>query len=365
MIKVFEMFSGYGGASWGLRKANIPFECIGISEVDKYAIECFNNNFPNTKNFGDCSKIDPKDLPDFDLLTGGFPCQDVSITGKRDLSKGRTNLYQEILRIAKAKMPKYILLENVKGLTSMKVNERSLHLKIASDLTQLGYGVCWKILNSKDYGIPHNRERIWFVCKWGGWDFMEFQFPNPIKLKLFLKDIVEKDVDDKYFLSEKLINGIKRRMKEKKIRINPKVANCITGRYEAGRGNETYVKPIITHSLQERSLNRPSFQKAIKEGKTLPGGFGQLSKGDGTSYCLDTGNTQCIEVEENFRRLTPRECFRLMGFLNDEINLDNVSNNQLYKLAGNGWDVNLVSKIFKIMIKSEKRRRTSSRRIWR
>jgi len=201
-IKLFELFCGYGGASFGLQKAGIPFEVVGISEIDKYAVQCYNLNFPNIKNYGDIKKINPLELPDFDLLTGGFPCQDVSIAGKRDLSKGRTNLYQEILRIAQVKKPKFMLLENVKGLLSMEVDEQKLVNIIVRDLQKIGYGVCWKVLNSKDYGIPQNRERIWFVCKFGGWDFMEFQFPNPIELKIFLKDILEKEIDKKYFLDE-------------------------------------------------------------------------------------------------------------------------------------------------------------------
>src|SRR3990167_10727400 len=204
--KIFEMFSGYGGASFGLKKANIPFECIGISEIDKYAIQCYNQNFPNIKNYGDCTKINTNELPDFDLLTGGFPCQDVSIAGKRDLSKGRTNLYQEILRIAKDKKPKYMLLENVKGLLSMEIEEEKLVNIIVRDLKSIGYGVCYKVLNSKDYGIPQNRERVWFVCKYGSWEFMEFQFPEKEELKIFVKDILEKEVDKKYFLSEKMVN---------------------------------------------------------------------------------------------------------------------------------------------------------------
>ena len=126
MIKLFEMFAGFGGASFALKKAGIPFECVGYSEIDKYAIQCYEQNHCNKEeypdddgipfevlephNYGDCSKIDLKDLPDFDLLTGGFPCQDVSIAGKRDLSKGRTNLYLEILKIAKIKKPMFMVL---------------------------------------------------------------------------------------------------------------------------------------------------------------------------------------------------------------------------------------------------------------
>src|SRR3990167_3264693 len=225
-LKLFSMFSGYGGAEFGLIKAGIDYECVGYSEIDKNAIKCYEQNFSNVKNFGDCTKINTDELPDFDLLTGGFPCMDVSIAGKRDLSKGRTNLYSEILRIAETKKPKYLLLENVKGLLSMKIDEGKLIDKIVRNLKSIGYGVCWKVLNSKDYGIPQNRERIWFVCKFGGWDFMEFQFPEPEKLKIFIKDILEEVVDKKYYLKEnqakKLLEGIeaKNRFKESVLQNN-------------------------------------------------------------------------------------------------------------------------------------------------
>ncbi len=168
-IKIFEMFAGYGGASFALKKAEIPFECVGVSEIDKHAMQCYTQNHKGY-HYGDCTKIDPKEIPDFDLLTGGFPCQDVSVAGDRDLSKGRTNLYLEILRIAKEKKPKFVVLENVKGLLSMEVNHRKLVHKIVADLQKIGYGVAWKVLNSKEHGIPQNRERVWFVCKLGGWD---------------------------------------------------------------------------------------------------------------------------------------------------------------------------------------------------
>ena len=183
MIKVFSCFSGVGFDAFALEKAGIDFEVVGISEIDKNALKIYELNHPNIKNYGDCTKIIAEELPDFDLLTAGWPCLDVSIVGKRDLSKGRTNLYKEALRIVKAKHPKYLLFENVKGLLSMGENgnkkERLLIDKIVSELKELGYGVSWKCLNSKHYGIPQSRERVWIVCKYGGWDFMEFTWPEP------------------------------------------------------------------------------------------------------------------------------------------------------------------------------------------
>ena len=247
MIKLFEMFAGYGGASFGLKKAGIDFECVGTSEIDNHAMQCYSQNHKGY-HYGDCSKIDTKDLPDFDLLTGGFPCQDVSIAGNRDLSKGRTNLYSEILRIAEDKKPKYILLENVKGLLSVEINERKLVHKIVADLQKLGYGVVWKVLDSKDYGIPQSRERIWFVCKLGGWNFMEFMFPNKEELKILLKDILEEEVDAKYYLKREQIDKIIKTMVDKNE--NYFTSGKIYSNNDCGNANRIFKPEGISQSIQ-------------------------------------------------------------------------------------------------------------------
>ncbi len=132
MLKLFEMFAGYGGASFALDKAAIDFECVGYSEIDKYAIQCYEQNHYDVaieageilpqeylqmehKNYGDCTKIDPEELPDFDLLTGGFPCPTFSLAGKgKGEEDPRGKLFHEIVRIAEAKQPKYMLLEMLK-----------------------------------------------------------------------------------------------------------------------------------------------------------------------------------------------------------------------------------------------------------
>ena len=410
MIKVFDMFAGYGGAEFALTKAGIEHECVGFSEVDKYAIQCFEQNHKG-KCYGDCTKIDPKDLPNFDLLCGGFPCQDVSIAGVRDLSKGRTNLYKEVLRLAEAKKPKYMLLENVKGLLSIN-KDRNLRDIIINDLRNIGYDVCFKCLNSKDFGIPQNRERVWFVCKLGKWGFNEFAFPIPnITNKKTLKDILEENVESKYYLTEEQITKLKNRFRSYNERMckeeysptllsrdykDPKViqlailnpyntkmsteetgtlgTSCgsvtgVTGQIlmdpKKYKGEDTpreYTKNCptlcarartdeipICHNMQSRSIERPSMQKAIKEGKPLPGGYGHLQRSDGLTYTIDTSNNLAIERNCTFRKLTPKECFRLMGFVNDEINLEGISDSQLYKLAGNGWEINIVSLILKEM----------------
>ena len=355
-IKIFEMFAGYGGASWGLKKANINYKCIGISEIDKHAIQCFNQNFPKIKNYGDCSKIKTKDLPDFDLLTGGFPCQDVSIAGKRDLSIGRTNLYLEILRIAKDKKPKFMLLENVKGLLSMKVNERNLQCKIISDLNKIGYDVCFKLLNSKDYGIPQNRERVWFVCKLGRWDFGEFMFPNKEELKILVINLLDKNVDDKYELTKMQIQKLKilyNQYKNKKRSIQIFDSKKYRGEKKLreynhyiptlmGRARNDEVPIIFDDGASDKYIYpKENISPTLKSSRCNTEAQGRQGS---SSEFLKT-------INKIGRRLTPKECFRLMGFVKDEINLDGLSDTQKYKLAGNGWDINLASKIFKQMFK--------------
>jgi DNA (cytosine-5)-methyltransferase 1 len=159
-LKVFEAFAGYGGASFALKRSSIKFEVVGYSENDKFASELYEVNHPNVPNFGDITKIDPKTLPDFDLFTGGFPCQPFSQVGLgRGEADTRGTLFHDIIRICDLKRPKHILLENVKGLKTSK-HGKTLET-ILSKLRALGYDVVYHILNSKDYGIPQNRERIW------------------------------------------------------------------------------------------------------------------------------------------------------------------------------------------------------------
>lgn len=362
------MFSGYGGAEFGLKKAGIEYECVGYSEIDKGAIKCYKQNFNNVKNYGDCSEINTKDLPDFDLLTGGFPCQDVSIAGNRDLSKGRTNLYIEILRIAREKKPKYMLLENVKGLLSVEIEEGKLINKIIRDLEKIGYGVCWKVLNSKDYGIPQNRERIWFVCKLGGWNFMEFKFPEKKELKILLKDLLEKNIDKKYYLSEESIKKLQERNKRFNIKGNRFIKDS-ENTFSTLTTSITNNDSLIEMSEKTRDINKAlaiANKLSNKSDKPVQLDLLHLQHGEirplstyipqdfDINRCLQSGEPKEVIIYKNkVRKLTPKECFRLMGFLNDEINLEGLSDNQKYKLAGNGWDINLVSKILKEMFRNQ------------
>lgn len=325
MIKVFDMFAGYGGAEFALKKAGIEHECVGFSEIDGGSIKCFTTNFPGVKNFGDCTKINPKELPDFDLLCGGFPCQPFSEAGKH---KGeldmRGTLFNDIIRIATVKKPKWMLLENVKGLTS-NPHKRTFE-KILSELDKAGYNVHWKVLNSKEHGIPQSRERVFFACFRKDINGGCFDFPEKEKLDIFLKDIVEPP--------------------EKEMIVSVAIRNKNRAKHQA-KGLPYGTFPKLYHLKHNPDIG---VSYAIKSA-THEFMVGRLEDIQAENKRLERNNMTPRDrfryiKSMNIRDLTPKECFRLMGFLNDEISLDGLTNAQKYKLAGNGWDINIVSKIF-------------------
>jgi len=165
-MKILELFSGYGTASFALKQLGIDYECVGYSDIDKYANQCFKQNHSG-KELGDATKINPNDLEDFDLLTGGSPCQDFSLAGKGkgifndDGTITRSGLLFEFVRILKAKKPKYFLWENVKGVITKK--HRNAFIMFMKLLSNAGYDIDFKLMNTKDYGIPQNRERVFVI----------------------------------------------------------------------------------------------------------------------------------------------------------------------------------------------------------
>ena len=165
-MKAFSMFSGIGGFELGIQMASEDIELIGYSEIDKYAIQVYEKHFSGATNYGNATTIDGEQLPDFDLLVGGFPCQAFSVAGKqKGFNETRGTLFFDIARILSDKRPRYLVLENVKGLLSHdKGKTFQTILRVLSDL---GYGVEWQVLNSKDYSVPQNRERVFIVGHFG------------------------------------------------------------------------------------------------------------------------------------------------------------------------------------------------------
>lgn len=213
-MKLLSLFSGIGAFEKALDRLGIEYELAAFSEIDKYAVKsyCAIHGVDESMNLGDITKVDENSLPrNIDLITYGFPCQDISLAGKQkglfhdDGSKTRSGLFFEALRIIEATQPRVAIAENVKNLTGKKFKEQfELVLK---SLEEAGYNNYWKVLNAKDYGIPQNRERVFIISIRKDID-KGFEFPEPFPLQLRLKDMLDAEVDEKFYLSNKGVNGL-------------------------------------------------------------------------------------------------------------------------------------------------------------
>jgi len=305
-MKVGTFFSGIGSPEQALLNLGIKHEFEFACDIDKFARETYLKNFDCKNMYNDITALDMKDLSYVDLLVFGFPCQAFSMAGKRGgFEDTRGTLFYDALRYLKVHKPRYFIAENVKGLLSHDSGRTfqtiidCLASTINTQMTlmpfdNLGYHIHYKVLNTKDFGIPQNRERIFIVGIRDDSD-NNFRFPKEIPLKLKLKDLLQINLDDKYYLSKKQITKLIDRIKvdinnvkvptcldvyNKKLVKNKSI--CLT---EPHHNNLRLVMPeIITHSLYPRS------------GNPNKGGTGHLSKSDGTTYCLDTGNAQAIEL---------------------------------------------------------------------
>ena len=396
-IRVFEAFAGYGSQSMALRNLGVNYEVVAISEIDKYAIQAYEAIHGKVNNLGDISKINVDDIPDHDLFTYSFPCQDISVAGKMEgIEKGQTRsgLLYECERIIEGKKPKYLLLENVKNLVGKKFKPQfDEWLKY---LEELGYTNYWKVLNAKDYGIPQNRERVFVVSILGTHE--PFRFEEGKDLSLRLKDILEKNVDEKYYINTDRAKQLIEILKKKgdlKADIVPcdssiykpkalEVANCITARYDAGIQNKQSIGVAIVERMgglfDTEKTRRQAGAVWNKEGlaptlDTMQGGYRQplITEGKficeqrtdeglrffkdnicGTIRTINSGEDKRVielnEYEFRIRKLTPRECFRLMGVGEsniDKIQAAGISNTQQYKLAGNSIVVPVLEGIFR------------------
>lgn len=213
-LRVFEAFAGYGSQHLALKRLkrdypSFDFEVVGISEIDKYAIQAYEALHGEANNYGDISKIDWMQVPDFDLLTYSFPCTDISNAGQRqgfDEGSGtRSSLLWECRKAIVQKRPKYLLMENVKAICSKKF--MPLFQKWLQSLEDYGYYTNWAVLNAKNYGVPQNRERCFAISIRR--DLLDpnpqYHFPKPFPLEKRLKDILEQKVDERYYLSENTI----------------------------------------------------------------------------------------------------------------------------------------------------------------
>jgi DNA (cytosine-5)-methyltransferase 1 len=330
-LRVLSLFSGIGAFEKALSKQNIPYKLINFCEIDKYAIKsyCAIHNVDKNLNLGDISKVDIEKLEDFDLMTWGFCCQDISIAGKQkgfidaNGNKTRSGLYYDGIKILKSKKPKYSIIENVKALTQKKFQKE--FKQILNDLDDAGYNTYWKILNAKNYGILQNRERIFIISIRKDIDDKTFKFPKGFDNEVRLKDILENNVDRKYYINEHFLNQIKNtKYKTNKIHkedtlklINSEFNNLLIMdyRYDEGlRIRKNNLCPTLT-----------------TKGRSLSG-------------------VPIIYDNKKLRFITPLECWRLMGFDDEDFykaKAAGISDTQLYKQAGNSIVVNVLEYIFK------------------
>ena len=445
MIKVLSLFSGIGAFERAFCRIGLDWELVNYCEIDRWASLSYSmvNQCDESLNLRDVRTVTAETVRDrqVDLITYGFPCQDISIAGKQqgfvnDSGEStRSGLFFEALRIIKELRPRYAIAENVKALTSTKFKNE--FATVLSSLEEAGYNNYWRVLNAKDYGIPQNRERVFIVSIRRDVDEGDFQFPEKEPLMLRLRDMLEpaESVDEKYYLSTER-EGVRRLIAELEARYSPPAVAktgetpvlCQIGNiakdpnrehiqdriYDpsglaptlntVGGGN---LEPKITidgtigpHET-DRITNKDGMVQTLKatdyknppkiviDGLTRdtqkqkarvfnPSGLaasliatdykeppqisviGQLKGGekgrvvdhDGIAYTLTaTDYKDPLKIAEpehaygvRIRKLTPRECWRLMGFMDEEFDrVHGISNSQLYKQAGNSIVVNVLS----------------------
>ena len=388
-MNVLSLFDGMSCGQQALERAGIKLDQYFASEIDKYAIKVTMANYPNTIQLGSVVNVKGCDLPKIDLLIGGSPCQSFSFAGKRKGMatkneieihtiehylqlkndsyefEGQSYLFWEFMRILNQVKPKYFLLENVmmgekwERILSRAIGVNPIEINSALVSAQNRKRLYWTNIGMKKAGLFGDLESI---------------IEQPKDRGILLKDILEPEVDEKYFLSEKIINGFvahnKRHIEEKnqtgfnwKPTIGDKKANCLRANAALCATDNS----VIFHNTMPRSST------------TGKGGTGHLIKNDGKTYCLDTGNTNAVEIKagdyrfdegyrwrendktptlntktsalakinKTIRRLTPIECERLQTVNNNYT--DCVSDSQRYKMLGNGWTVDVITHIFKYL----------------
>jgi DNA (cytosine-5)-methyltransferase 1 len=396
MLKVIELFSGIGSQTQALKNIGVSHEVIATSEIDRYALISYEALHGKTNNLGDITKIE--ELPFADLWTYSFPCQSLSLAGKKQGFADRTKsgLLFEVERLLikaneKTNLPKYLLLENVKNLTGKKF--RADYDKWLAFLNGLGYINYWKILNAKNYGIPQNRERVFCVSILG--EHKPYVFPEPVFLELRLKDMLEDNVPESYYITDaRLKSMLKSKFNSRRDSVltpdsisptllardfhEPKcvvLGNLDNDKYRkmidsskrvyaedglsptilACGGGNTEPKVVIG-AMRGRNPENPGDRTSGIHTEQ------RLEIGGGISNTLTTVQKDNLvindkdlktENEKSFlsvRKLTPKECFRLMGWKDSQIDKiieAGISKTRMYRQAGNGIVLEVLEAVFR------------------
>ena len=346
-IRVASLFSGIGGFEQGFKKSKMKYELVFASEIDKYATMTFSYNFPITSMHGDIKAINENDIPDHDLLCGGFPCQSFSVAGKqKGFNDIRGTLFFDVVRIIKTKKPKYLFLENVKNLIS---HDNGNTIKtILKKISDCGYTFDITIINSNEAGVPQNRERTYIIGilnykvekfvedkrnstitaikKWANNNKLKtMNFFNTIEMKnkkKYIKNVLEENVDKKYYLNS---DKVKKYINElNKNELSKKTDNKII---------KEFTLPRDVHNDLDRQRRVYSVYGIAP---TL------LARSDSPKIIFKKNDTYYI------RKLTPLETLRIQGFDNkftDNIQKNGMSDTQLYKQSGNAVSPPVITEI--------------------
>ena len=363
-MRYFSAFTGVGGFDLGMPS---DWECVGMSEINKYANMVLRYRFKGVKNYGDIEKINYEELPDFDILIGGSPCQDVSVAGKRaGLSGLRSRLFFSYVTFLKAKKPHYFIFENVKGLLSS--NEGRDFAEVINQISDAGYDIWWQVLDASDFGIPQHRERIFILGTLRG---------SSIR-KVFLKpknertdiELLQKQqtttIAGRYKQSQEIGTYIAEGKSDAQVETTSckkidRIGNPVRqvngrGSYAQGRRMKTPDEPSFTlQSSQRQGVAIPvrdvNFMGEHAEGRKF--------KQDGdVAFTNRVASRQGIFDGMNVRYLTPLECERLMGWpdfwtkygIDEKGNVMELSDNARYNLIGNGVVPQVVREIIRHLI---------------
>jgi len=408
-MKVGTDFSGIGAPEMALKYLGIDFESVFACEIDKYARQSFKQLHKPKTFYNDITTRNHNEVHQLDLYVAGFPCQAFSMAGKRKgFEEARGTLFFNVAEFIKINQPKVFVLENVKGLLShdkgntfqtivdiLSNGGGTQNGQISLDVFEdgLGYHIYWQVLNTKDYGIPQNRERIFIV---GFKDFREFSFPKPMDLKLRLGDMLQDNpksfnlidgfnsfnkikyidnkicgtitqhqsrsgitngfkiqsdvsikVDEKYYLSDKGIENLNKNQEFNKFNLlttESEYAACITARCNKVSNDNNYIEVDKIKLKQIGNISKKSSWDNPQSGR--------IYDVNGLSPCLNTMQGGGLEpktlIQNKIRRLTPLECWRLQGFRDEDFfSVKDVSDTQLYKQAGNSITVNVLMELFK------------------
>lgn len=317
-LKCASFFAGVGGIDMGFEQTNF-FKTVYANEFDEYPVKTYEQNFNVKADCRDINLVKANEIPDFDVMLAGFPCQAFSVAGLRkgfDDEKGRGTLFFELIRIIKEKKPSIVFLENVKNLVGH--DNGNTFAVILEELEKQGYKVKYAVLNAMEYGnIPQNRERIYIVGFQDEEVYQRFVFPMPAKLTTKLSDIIdfETKMDEKYYYREGKYKGD---MYEQLVAAMDDDSAVYQWRRKYVRKNKSGVVPTLTANQGE----------------------------GGHNVCL-------IKTKHGIRKMTPHECFNTQGFPKD-FKLPVMSDARLYKQAGNSVCVSVIHRIAKEIVKAYK-----------